>query len=455
MEIHDGEIVDFTMKVIRSHRTPLTRQIHESVEIENSSANILMNSKGEYNGSKIPRIVIEVGDKLENEEWPGQEKKIVRSSRLEGTWRINNDKKRKRDLSVERNENSCRKKTKTETECGQAQLETEPSVECVSNAEVLCRRERRTKTGLSVATNIIPECSQAQSEDEMLCQALDRVELCHSIVMMVVEKASTRKLPSPTESSSLTESESAKTGVQLCSDLIQQIIGEVASRMENDCHTQARTEAGLCHTQVKIDKYLIRLESEPLNSRKRKLCENSELQPSTQPRRRRRKVENKNKVTNQEAENPANTSIKIEIENTTENESKQTPNFLSKQSTTNFKGDKGKSRNSKQKIQKTKITRFFTVKQAEETELMDWAGGTQRREHFLAESSCGGENNTSGGKGIRGGKLKSGVNEGVGARINHFQIRNKYNSSTVVGLKKQNSLAVSFNVYTDEDLIKD
>ena len=86
---------------------------------------------------------------------------------------------------------------------------------------------------------------------------------------------------------------------------------------------------------------------------------------------------------------------------------------------------------------------------------MDWAGGTQYRENFLAEPSCGDGNNIGGGKGIVGGKLKSGVNEGVGARISHFHIHNKYNSSTVVGLKKQNGLAVSFNVYTDEDLNKD
>ena len=39
---HQSNLVSFSMKILRSHRTPLTRQIHESVEIENSKANIIM-----------------------------------------------------------------------------------------------------------------------------------------------------------------------------------------------------------------------------------------------------------------------------------------------------------------------------------------------------------------------------------------------------------------------------
>ena len=56
------------MKVLRSHRAPLSRQIQEGVEIENSTAKIVMNSKGEWNGSRIPRVVVEVGEKLHEEE---------------------------------------------------------------------------------------------------------------------------------------------------------------------------------------------------------------------------------------------------------------------------------------------------------------------------------------------------------------------------------------------------
>ena len=58
LEEHGEKLVEFSMKIVRSHKTPLTRQIHESVEIEHSSAKILLNSKSEYNGSRIPRIVL-------------------------------------------------------------------------------------------------------------------------------------------------------------------------------------------------------------------------------------------------------------------------------------------------------------------------------------------------------------------------------------------------------------
>ena len=67
---HEGskEISWYQMKVIRSHRTPLVRQVDEGVEIAMCEATIVMNSKGEWNGSKLPRMVVERGDKVELEE---------------------------------------------------------------------------------------------------------------------------------------------------------------------------------------------------------------------------------------------------------------------------------------------------------------------------------------------------------------------------------------------------
>ena len=48
----------------------MTRQIHESCAIEHSKSVILMNSKSEWGGQKIPRIVVQVQgkDQLEEEE---------------------------------------------------------------------------------------------------------------------------------------------------------------------------------------------------------------------------------------------------------------------------------------------------------------------------------------------------------------------------------------------------
>ena len=42
--LHDGINVQFSMKVGRSHRTPLTRQIEEAVAIEVKNVDNLMNS---------------------------------------------------------------------------------------------------------------------------------------------------------------------------------------------------------------------------------------------------------------------------------------------------------------------------------------------------------------------------------------------------------------------------
>ena len=99
VEEHGGNKVIFSMKVIRGHKAPLSRQVHESVEIECSKAKHVLNSKGEWNGSRIPRLRIEVGEELEEEKddtlsgtsskitarrWPGDKK----------NWSINNEKKR-------------------------------------------------------------------------------------------------------------------------------------------------------------------------------------------------------------------------------------------------------------------------------------------------------------------------------------------------------------------------
>ena len=46
----------------------MARQIEEGIEILKSEADVIMNSKGEWNGSKLPRMRIERGDKMEGED---------------------------------------------------------------------------------------------------------------------------------------------------------------------------------------------------------------------------------------------------------------------------------------------------------------------------------------------------------------------------------------------------
>ena len=70
-DVHQGELVDFRMKVVRRHQSALFRQVHEAVRIHRISqvpeVNIL-NSKGEYNRCKLPRLQVAEEFKDSNEQ---------------------------------------------------------------------------------------------------------------------------------------------------------------------------------------------------------------------------------------------------------------------------------------------------------------------------------------------------------------------------------------------------
>ena len=70
---HAGEVGTYSMRVLRQHRKPLARQMQEATQIENSDANIIMNSKCEYNGSRVPRVTMEMGGYSYSEEYKGGE----------------------------------------------------------------------------------------------------------------------------------------------------------------------------------------------------------------------------------------------------------------------------------------------------------------------------------------------------------------------------------------------
>ena len=69
---HDGEGEEkmFSMRMEQGFRKPLARQIREGVEID-CSKNTLMNSKSEWNSARIPRIIIEEGERQEEDETSG------------------------------------------------------------------------------------------------------------------------------------------------------------------------------------------------------------------------------------------------------------------------------------------------------------------------------------------------------------------------------------------------
>ena len=79
---HGGglERKDYRMEVIESHRSPLNRQVHEGVELYTNGADIILNSKSEWNHSKLPRVIIETGDEIEEDEADG----MIRSTEMGG-----------------------------------------------------------------------------------------------------------------------------------------------------------------------------------------------------------------------------------------------------------------------------------------------------------------------------------------------------------------------------------
>ena len=61
---HDGREAEFEMKVLRTFKSCLDRQVNEAVRINISKADIVMNSKSEFRQAPVKRVV---------PAWPGEE----------------------------------------------------------------------------------------------------------------------------------------------------------------------------------------------------------------------------------------------------------------------------------------------------------------------------------------------------------------------------------------------
>ena len=68
----------FTVKLLRTFRTPLARVIAEAVGIDSSEADIIINSKSEWGSTRIPRLTIEVGEKVRQEDHRGRNQGVRR-----------------------------------------------------------------------------------------------------------------------------------------------------------------------------------------------------------------------------------------------------------------------------------------------------------------------------------------------------------------------------------------
>ena len=67
---HDGEFVEFEMKIVKQHFSAFSRLIHESVRIDRSSRDnsiSILNSKSEWGFNKLPRLVIERDENVDSD----------------------------------------------------------------------------------------------------------------------------------------------------------------------------------------------------------------------------------------------------------------------------------------------------------------------------------------------------------------------------------------------------
>ena len=65
---HNGEKVEFSMKVLGSFQSTMARQVNEGVRIKRSKADCLMNSKSEFHQHPVVRVVPVRGIQLEQGE---------------------------------------------------------------------------------------------------------------------------------------------------------------------------------------------------------------------------------------------------------------------------------------------------------------------------------------------------------------------------------------------------
>ena len=120
-----------------------------------------------------------MGDQLEEDEWPGQDKRKRGGGSKDGQWKVLNKKKRKIELSG------------SEPEFATDRRVADPSVENAGN----CRKRRKIETEnckmQSVEKEEVSECGTAQLsnmfENQGLCQAQENIEICLEIVNVTLE----------------------------------------------------------------------------------------------------------------------------------------------------------------------------------------------------------------------------------------------------------------------------
>ena len=104
----------FEMNLEKSFKKPLERQVREGVQLEMCTADIVMNSKAEWNGSRIPRIIIEEREKQTEDKESGMSKTAGENKRR--NLKLRQAQKRRGETDGERGEKRPRKETEREVD---------------------------------------------------------------------------------------------------------------------------------------------------------------------------------------------------------------------------------------------------------------------------------------------------------------------------------------------------
>ena len=91
MKVHVGEQGDYKVVVMEVHKNAMKRQVTEKVKIERMSRTaLMMNSKNEWGGHPLPRVILEEVEKENEKEEIREEKESEESEEKDNKRKMNN-----------------------------------------------------------------------------------------------------------------------------------------------------------------------------------------------------------------------------------------------------------------------------------------------------------------------------------------------------------------------------
>ena len=157
----------FAMKVVKVHFSALSRQIHESVRIRRRAiGSTILNSKSEYNRCRLPRLVVETGEKP-----PKSTDSKIEMGSQECEIEYKNETTKRRG-TTEEDRPSKRRRVKWSGGYGEGQVWGEKSGLSVENTEIC------NKIFEAVLDRVVCTSEQSKNNNMVLSNERENLELC-------------------------------------------------------------------------------------------------------------------------------------------------------------------------------------------------------------------------------------------------------------------------------------